>query len=48
MGSRDILECKDEMIADVDRGKVSLRFEKEKGRTTEERDKEKGQEAWQK
>ena len=44
VGSRDILECKDERIAHVDSGEVSLPFEKEKGGTRQERDKEEGQE----
>ena len=44
VGSRDILECKDERIAHVDSGEVSPRFEKEKGGTRQKRDKEEGQE----
>ena len=44
VGSRDILECKDERIAHVDSGEISPLFEKEKGGTKQERDKEKRQE----
>ena len=44
LGSRDILECKDERIAHIDSGEVSPRFEKEKGGTRQKRDKEEGQE----